>query len=313
MRMIIISVLLLLISCKESNKEEKEINFLNLFDLENYNPMDCQKLLKNISWQRLEEESLTNQDYCNVHHQDSLLTTYYYSPKGSQNFLEIISYQNKVLEYNNSLINQSIQAKIEYFDEKLWISYIGKSIPNLKDKFKLKSPEKKEIIKAYYSLLGVNTTNEYGWICEYSTVGMLTSKRQAILKLVKHEKREILKNLLLHPNIQIQIYAADAIIFFDYQFQREIKNYEAKLRKYIPELSSEEISQNPFIQELKNKIMSPEEKRLIENLKNSDETIITCGNSGSYKLYKNTTKELLSKESVTEIIDNYEYYLKFIE
>ncbi len=52
----------------------------------------------------------------------------------------------------------------------------------------------------------------------------------------------------------------------------------------------------------------------IYELRDSNQPVKICGNSGSYKIYLSNTSELLSDKSISEIFNNYKelenYYLR---
>jgi hypothetical protein len=65
--------------------------------------------------------------------------------------------------------------------------------------------EPQRILKSYYHLLGLDTRDEYGWTCEYSTVGRPPEKRIATIELSKYKRVDLLKKLLTYPNFQTQL------------------------------------------------------------------------------------------------------------
>jgi hypothetical protein len=49
----------------------------------------------------------------------------------------------------------------------------------------------------------------------------------------------------------------------------------------------------------------------IYEIRDKNETVKTCGNNGSYKIYQSNTNELLSEKSIEEIIENYQFLSEF--
>ncbi len=80
--------------------------------------------------------------------------------------------------------------------------------------------------------------DEYGWICEYSSVGMEPKKRDAIIRLIVNDRLELLRKLIRYPNPQTQVYAADALIFIDIFYKIRIENERINLNNEIAQLDS---------------------------------------------------------------------------
>ena len=211
-----------------------------------------------------------------------------------------------MLEYNKSIDSEEVEYVNEYFNKALWMEYVNEVFTDLPDKYKIGIDESKQILKAYYHLIGPNTSDEYGWICEYSTMGMMTEKRKAVLELVEEERADLLKNLIDFPNIQVRMYAIDALIFLDYRIEKEIDYVKKALREEVSEMTETEIEQSRMIVKWKSKLLTEAEIEQIDVFRNSNTEIATCGNMGSYKIYKSTTEELLSDEKIAEIIKHYE-------
>lgn len=114
-------------------------------------------------------------------------------------------------------------------------------------------------------------SNEYGWICEYSTVGMAPQQREAILLLVENREVELIRQVLRGPNIEGRVYAADALLF--------LERYGVSLSK--------------------------DDSLRIAQLRHSDEEVRTCGNAGSYRIYLLPAREVLSDSAVAAIEESY--------
>jgi len=115
--------------------------------------------------------------------------------------------------------------------------------------------------------------NEYGWICEYSTVGMAPEQRLATLSLVQHRKVDLLREALRGPNLEGRVYASDALL-------------------YLAELGRAELTGS--------------DEEAIRELRHSDAEVRTCGNAGSYKIYLEPVREVLSDSAVARIPEMYE-------
>ncbi len=232
-------------------------------------------LLKQLNW-----ESIVN--YCNKHEgfysykrEKGLLTEFEYVKQGRIESFEIVSYKGRVLEYYFDVPVEN--RKNEYFfDKSLWLTYIKEIIPDLPESLLLTVNEPTEVLKGFYWLLGVDSFDEYGWICEYSTVGSPPKKRKGLLKLVQSRRVDLLRKLTNHTNPQIKLYAIDALIFLDKDL----------------------------------KILTSNDWQLIYEFRDSGTEIITCGNMGSYKNYNTPIEELLSKQAIKQLTKNYQVFEK---
>jgi len=121
------------------------------------------------------------------------------------------------------------------------------------------------------------SSSEYGWICEYSTVGFPPKQRSAILTLVRNNEIQLIRRILRSENPEGQIYAVDALLYL------QEKGYE----------------------------LSKSDRELIDFLRNAAHEIITCGNMGSFKQYITPISEVLSQEKIDEIEKAYDDLLKY--
>lgn len=160
-------------------------------------------------------------------------------------------------------------------------------MPNINAKFKISIEQPVNVLISYYTLIGVDSRDEYGWICEYSAFGRPPKRRSAVIEILGEP--ELLINLLDFPNTVTQLYAADGLIYNDFQTKKRIKN--TKDKEYRKKLEAELISEDVW-------------KKIYE-IRDRNETVNTCGNMGSYKIYTSYTAELLSKKSIKEIRKNY--------
>jgi hypothetical protein len=276
---------------------------LNLFPFNDNpdSPIVTSDLLKKIDWKSIENYCKKHDGHYSYEKPDSLRTDYEYVEQGRVVSFEIVSFRDTVLEYyfDNSKVQPAQRAS--YFDKKVWLSYVGYRLPDIPPDFKIDKTEPDELIKAYYRLLGVDTRDEYGWICEYSTMGLVTARRLALIKLIKNQRIDLLRNLLDYPNLQVQLYAIDALIYLDYDANKQIK----KLSKKDTEENIKKIN------ELKQLKMKDSDWERIYKLRDSKNIILTCGNAGSYKIFKTEISELLSDKSIKEIPEKYESLKKY--
>ena len=129
----------------------------------------------------------------------------------------------------------------------------------------------REALQALVDPEAADARNEYGWICEYSTVGFPPEQRLATFRLVGNRRVDLLREALHGPNLEGQVYAADALIY----------------------LNSEGVE------------LTDADRAAIDSLRQSEEEVETCGNSGSYKIYLVPAREVLSDSAVAEIPDMY--------
>lgn len=197
-------------------------------------------------------------------------------------------------------------------------------LPALADNLKLTLAENKAVLKAYYQLLGVDTDDEYGWICEYGMAGLPTQRRVAVLVLLEQHRIDLLRKLLPYPNLQTRLYAIDALIYNDVLRKAEIDSAQKQLKKLQQQedrfrrqpkvdndyiyfkntLPRREIEQN--IRKWKTELLTRQEWEMVRTLRDSKQTVRTCGNAGSYKIYGTPIAEVLSDKAIAEISKNYE-------
>lgn len=195
------------------------------------------------------------------------------------------------------------------------------TIDSIPEQFKLTSEEPQELSKAYYELLGIGTADEYGWICEYSAMGIAPERRSAVIALIRHNRIDLLKGLFTYPNLQTKLYAIDALIYLDYNTRNKIKSAQKALKqqqvqldrlKYLKKtdnIDSIEISVknlNTLLQNLDAELLTVNDWKAIYSFRDSNQMIRTCGNTGSYRIYQTSTTELLSDKAIAEISKNYE-------
>jgi hypothetical protein len=266
------------------------------FDKNPVAPIVTSDLLKKIDWKSIEKYCKKNDGHYSYVKPDSLRTDYEYVEQGRVISFEIVSFKDTVLEYyfDNSKVQPP--QRVTYFDKKLWLSYVDYRLPDIPPDFKIDKNESDELIRAYYRFLEVDTRDEYGWICEYSTLGMVTARRQASFKLINDQRVDLLRKLLDYPNLQVKLYAIDALIYLDYDASKQIKKLSKK----------DNAESNKKIKELEGLRMRDSDWNKIYKLRDSAQIVLTCGNAGSYKIYRTDISELLSDKSIKEIPDKYE-------
>jgi hypothetical protein len=279
--------------------------------------------LNEINWLSIKQYSNKDNEHYAYETKDSLLTNYEYIQKGRKVYFKITSYNGKILEFIADSGGYSNQQKSTYFfDKNNWLNYVNEMLPTLDAQFKLTNDEPVIVLKSYYKLLGIGIKDEYGFICEYSTVGAATERRKAIIKLLIDSRIDLIKKLFNYPNLQTKIYAVDALIYYDYtikqkilQFEKNIKkkgNQVLKLQKKKTEKSKLEILKTEIeissdsIKKFSKALLTDLEWKIIYNLRDSKQNIKTCNNAGSYKIYEMPISELLSEKAITEIPKLYE-------
>ncbi len=228
------------------------------------------ELLKKLNWQSIKEFCKSNDGFYSYERNNGLLTEYEYVKQGRVESFEIISFNGYVLEFYFD-IPQSKRTNEHFFDKKLWLQYVNEMIPELPDSLLLTEDEPTDLLKGFYRLLGVDAVDEYGWICEYSTVGMPPKRRQGVISLIENNRIDLLRKLMNHSNPQIKLYAIDALIYLDNQ----------------------------------SNILTDKDWQSIFEFRDSRTTIRTCGNMGSYKFYETPIADLLSKKAIKDIPKSY--------
>ncbi|MCH8533809.1 MAG: hypothetical protein LAT51_01950 [Flavobacteriaceae bacterium] len=286
-------------------------------------PMLTSDLLRSLDWKNLKSFSNLNEGHFAYERKDSLLFEYEYFQRGRQANFKIISFKGKILEYKGQITNTSKEMNTNYFDKNVWLEYAHSYLTNLPDSLKLTVSEPKDILVAYYKLLGVETRDEYGWICEYSTVPDFTDRRKAVIKLLNNSRVDLLKPLMKHPNLEISMYTIDAMIYHDFRSEQKvinqiIPNY-LKLFHELDSLKSNNYSSykllnNPkemkYIEKrlakLNQETLSSKDWEYICQLKESNQEVRVCKDgTGSFKIYEECTTDLLSEASILEIINKY--------
>jgi hypothetical protein len=273
--------------------------------------LETADLLLELKWDERKKYCEEKGDFLVETHVDSFLTKFIFQKKRNVRSVnieryEIYSFNGLVLEFNKRIFNDSLERKVEYFDKGLWSKYIKSAMPDLSHEYIISTSESKETLKSYYELLGLNTADEYGWICEYSTIGMMTERRKALLNLVEDGRGDLLKKLINFPNNQTQLYAVDALLYLDHKIRAELEYIKESLKEGVPGISDEKINQSYLFTKRQEELLTEIEWKEIEILKSLDEEINTCGNMGSFKIYISTMSELLSDEMILRVIKQYE-------
>jgi hypothetical protein len=292
-------------------------------------PILTDNLLHKIKWETIKK-------YCDTarwHHasisKDSFMTIYEYAEQGYVSYFQITSYKGLVLQYDSEITNTTQPSRSSYFDKNVWMKYVSDELPGLPEIFKLTTEEPQGILKSYYRLLGVNTRDEYGWICEYSATGRATPKRLAVLELVKAQRIDLLKRLLEYSNVQTQLYAIDALIYLDLETRKKIENAENEIEQRNERLDSLIALENSnkyeieglkqsikntkgFIKYLKDNLLTKKTWKAIHDLRDANKAVRTCRDgTGSYKVYESNTSDILSDKAIKELSNNYENLKRF--
>lgn len=287
-------------------------------------PVLTSDLLESLDWENLKSYSNSNEGHYAYERKDSLLTRYVYVQQGYVADFVLTSYKGKVMELRSQISNASRETNTYFFDKNVWLEYAHDYLPNLPDSFKLTINESGDVLKAYYELIGVGTRDEYGWICEFSSVGMATQRRKATIQLIRNNKRNLLESLLNYPNIQVKLYAIDALIYDDFmneeyiiedlavevtRMKRELDSLNAlNITNWQIESLNDRITDiQEFTEELRSEFLSESDWKRIYTLRDSNQEVNTCmSGSGSFKINSNTTAELLSESAIADIPKRYQ-------
>lgn len=281
-------------------------------------------MLNKLNWQAI--KSYCTGDNGHYAHEymgkDSLLTTYSYVKQGRESSFEIVSYKGMILEYYSDAGTSSKLGSTSFFGKNVWLMYVSDFIPSLSERFKIASSEPNTILKAYYKLLGVNTRDEYGFVCEYSAAGRATDRRMAVITLLKQHRIDLIKKLTEYSNLQTKLYAVDALIYNDNSAKQKIQQLEKNLKDNqklldrlqkkkadktkIADLNAQIKASSDSIIYFNSDLLSDTEWNAIYNLRDSNLTVKTCGNSGSYRIYGTPISELLSEKAMADIPKRYE-------
>ena len=252
-------------------------------------------LLLNLNWNNIKEFSKINNGHYTHERNNGLINEFEYVKQGYTNYFLIKSFKGDLLSFESDGENQNLNETTNYFNKQIWKNYVNEILPELPTEFHIDLDNKKDILISYYKLLGVDSRDEYGWICEYSSAGLPPEKRIAIINLIKYGRIDLLKRLLDYSNIQTQIYAADALIYFDFYYTNKIQESKRK---------GDKIDNYSYFYEY---LLDDLTRKKIRQLKDKNESVKICGNNGSYKIYKSFTNELLSDEKIKEIPQEYKF------
>lgn len=280
-------------------------------------------LLTKIDWQAIKSFCTGTNGHYAYERNDSLITTYEYAKQGLVSSFKITSYKGMVMEYYSEADYLTPKSSIYFFDKNVWMKYVNEMMPSLPDQFKITHDEPDNILKAYYRLLGINTRDEYGFICEYSAHGRATDRRIAVITLLKQHRIDLLRKLSEYPNLQTKLYAVDALIYNNYTTKEKIQQWEKEINDKQKQLNrlQKKNSVKMKIHDLQNQIkivsdsisyfnsvlLTDTEWKTIYNLRDSNQTIKTCKDgTGSYKIYGTVISDLLSDKAIADIPKWYE-------
>jgi len=290
-KLIIISVFLIL---SIGVNAQPKVNFgISPTTFNDDNPVLTSDWLETLNWDSIKNYCRENNTYLKQSfgvYPDRLKTVYTYIDFSVGNF-KVVCYNGFVLEYHSE---KKETSKTSYFDKNVWMQYVHDELPFLPDSLKISIDNPIEILKAYYQLLGVDVRKEYGWICEYSTVGMPPDQRKSILKILAYT--DLLRKLIDYPDIQVQMYVVDALIYLDYLGKKQIKELEEST-EYQTEMK--EVYEEWLLRK--------EDWQKIYAIRDSGKTVITCiDGTGSFRVYETNVSDLLSKKAISEIPTKYE-------
>ncbi|MBW1296378.1 hypothetical protein [Aquimarina litoralis] len=306
---------------------------LGNFPSENNNdkPIMTSDLLESLNWNYIKDFCSKNEGHFareSPEYKNDLLKRYNYTQLHYTAEFEIISHKGKVLEYTSQISNSPKETRNSYFDKNVWLEYVHNLLPNLEDSLKLNTDESKNILKAYYGLIGADSRDEYGWICEYSAMGGFTKRRRGVIQLLKENRADLLKPLIKNPNLEISMYAIDAMVYQDYKSQQIIINdivpLLTKLTRELDSLKSNNFSSQKLItnpkeigylkkklDKLRKETLSSDEWQYICELRESNQKVRTCRDgTGSFKIYEGRTADILSETSILDIIEKYKEWKK---
>lgn len=314
-------IILLLLGANLKAQILFDLNFLQ--DKTDDKPIPASILLEKLNWQALEQFCDSTDSCYTYKDEEGLKTNYKYFKKN--NFLSFSIYKDMILEYESELVKDMKSVRTTFFDKNVWMDYVSDILIDLPDSLRMSINEPKDVLVAYYKLLGVDTRNEYGWICEYSTVGTTPQKREAVICLLKYGGTNVwFKKLLEYSSIiEVQMYAADALIYIDYEDKKYIEKRKSELIQANHELDSLiKIKQNDnyaiksklnlindlerFIKLFESELLSDLYWNKIYELRDSGKKVLTCGNSGSFKIYETNILDLLSEEAISKIPEEYQ-------
>ncbi|KAA3622556.1 MAG: hypothetical protein DWQ02_25865, partial [Bacteroidetes bacterium] len=223
---------------------------------------------------------------------------YRYVKQGYTAAFSLTEFKGQVLEFESHIDSK---FRTSFFNKELWLKYVEEASQINESGWGLDKKQLENfpnrVILAYYKLIGFNTRDEYGWICEYSATGAPPEKRRAILDLIKYGHRNLILRLLDHPNVQTKLYAADALIYL--HMVGEVENVKINYKR-----NGKKIKSLNFIYKEDYKLSTNTWKKIYK-IQQANYDVITCGNMGSYKQYKSTTGKLLSMDSINDIYKNY--------
>jgi hypothetical protein len=208
--------------------------------------------------------------------------------------VDVTSFDGRVVRYRIFRVERrGIHLQAQYSNPTVWTEYAHRALDPAGEGLHI-APDAypAEVVEAYYHLLGVEVDREYGWICEYSTVGSAPAQRRAVMRLIQEPNFDLLRRLLRAPDVETRLYAADALLY--------LRSRKGEVRKEFEHATPAELQEI-----LERYQLTAEDLRLIEELRRSNEMVRTCGNNGSYKIYLHPAREVLNDSEVRSIPANY--------
>jgi hypothetical protein len=311
-------LILIFVFFKSSLSAQSLINFGVIPpEIQSNEPIKTADLLKSIKWENLKEFASTNSNFTAEETLDGMTSSYSMYNLITLERFYLSGFNGNVYEFFSEFVKGNRPTSTTYFDKTVYENYIDFLMPELPKEFKLSGNESIEFYKDYYNFIRTDNNDEYGFTCEYGTIGSQPYKRNLVRAILKSGRTDLLKKLIYYPNIQVQLYAIDALIYNDYK----LKKLEQEIQELKNQINNageneESITGNLDImiirlqykneKILKNGSLNKDEWDYIYKLRESGKEVVTCGNSGSFKKYKTDISELLTDDVISKIPKKYE-------
>ncbi|HRE40901.1 MAG TPA: hypothetical protein PLG90_06175 [Ignavibacteria bacterium] len=325
-RLIIFICLFILYNINPVQSQLLDNQFL-LFNNQYNGPYKVDEILNKIKWDELVKYCKDNKDCFIYEINEDAIHQYKFSSRkdDSQFYLEVYNYE--ILRFKYSIDSKFLKNNIDFFDRIVYMKYVREYFKDIPPEFILDSNINNSLLESYYSLLGLGGSIEYGWICEYSSVGLPTQQRQALMEIMKYGYGDIiLQRLLAYPSIEIRLYAFEALFYSDHMHTKYIENEKSILKNYLKQEDSLKLNSDTTDIEIKKELRSirlsikemkdiinysdgllklAPELSYIEDLKDSNLEVVTCENMGSYKSYLTPIREIITDDYLNNIIENF--------
>lgn len=277
-------------------------------------------LLEAIGWERIKANKHRRNDYIIETGEGKILDEFIFNlgRGGAKNteygrrhieHFRIKSYKGLVIEYFKQTEKDGNTHTSNYFNKALWLEYVEEALPAVPEEFKLTLKQDPQRLRNYYALLGLNTGDEYGWLCQGIEYTLPPERRRAVLELVREKNTYLLRKLIDYPDALVKLYAMEAMIYLDRKTRRELAYLNARSKELFPDYTNEHYGGSTASLTRDRLLLTDAEWEQIHTFRESNQQIKTCGNIGTYKILESTTKELLSEEVMEEVFKMYEDYL----